>query len=243
MSADRRPVVGVVGHAYVVPRPFGDLAVAGTTQAYVEAVAAVGCRPVILPSVTAVELMDLVDAVVLTGGGDVDPRLYGGDPALATDVDRARDDHEIALVEAATRAGVPLLGVCRGMQVLAVAHGGRLGPVAGHSLPPDGHDVVTAQGSLVRDLLGPRTRTSALHHQAVADPGPHWRPSARADDGTVEALEWSAGDWPVLGVQWHPELAWSAELDDATGPALFGWLHDVASIRAGGPRRRTLVRS
>jgi len=243
VSVDRRPVVGVVGHGYVVPRPFGELAVAGTTQAYVDAVSALGCRPLILPSRSAVELVDLVDALVLTGGGDIDPGLYGGDPALATEVDRGRDDHEIALVEAAAGAGVPLLGVCRGMQVLVVEYGGLLAPVAGHTRPQDGHDVVAADGSLVHDLLGPRSRTSALHHHAVVDPGRHWRPSAWADDGTVEAVEWPAADWPVLGIQWHPELAWSGDLDDRTGPSVFGWLRDAAAIRARRGAPRTLVRS
>lgn len=243
MNVDSRPIVGIVGHGYVVTRPFGELSVAGTTQAYVDAVAAVGCRPVVLPSASAADLVDVVDGLVLTGGGDVDPKLYGGDPAAAVDVDRERDDHELALVEAAARAGVPVLGVCRGLQLLVVAFGGSLTGVTEHVRPHEGHDVRTATGSLLHGLIGSRSRTSALHHQAVADPGPRWRPTAWTDDGTVEAVEWAAGDWPVVAVQWHPELAWTAELDDPTGPALFGWLRDVASIRAGGPARTTLVRS
>jgi putative glutamine amidotransferase len=243
---DTRPVVGVVGHEYVVRKHFGDLPVTGTPRWYADALAAVGARPVLLPGGGAPDLLDVLDALVLTGGGDVDPVLSGGDPATASEVDRERDDHEIALVRAAARAGVPLLGVCRGLQVLAVAFGGTLVGGLDHARPHDGHEVATAPDSVVRDLVGPRARTSALHRQAVADPGSAWRPTAWAGDGVVEAIEWIGGDWAALGVQWHPELAWHADLEDATGPAIFGWLADAARARSmsgGGSGPRTLVRS
>jgi putative glutamine amidotransferase len=173
----------------------------------------------------------MVDALVLTGGGDLDPLLSGADPTVASDVDRARDDEEIALVRAAATTGMPLLGVCRGLQVLAAAFGATLTGGVDHIRPHDGHDVTTAPGSVLNELVGPRVRTSALHHQAVVDPGTRWRPTAWADDGTIEAVEWADGSWPALGVQWHPELAWSEDLDDPTGPALFGWLCDVTQQR------------
>ena len=222
----RGPVVGVVGHRYVVRRPYADLRVTGAQQAYTDRVAAAGGRPVVLPAGRAVELLDLVDALVLTGGGDLDPALSGTDPGDADEVDRDRDRDEVALVEEARRRRVPLLGVCRGLQVLVVATGGSL--VAGlgdtHRLPGVGHRVRTEPGSLVAGLLGAESRTSSLHHHAVGDPGPSLRVTGRADDGVPEAVEWAGqDDWPVLGVQWHPELA-----DDATGTALFGWLVDAA---------------
>ena len=225
------PVVGIVGNAHVVPKHFGDLPVAGTPSWYVDALVAVGARPVVLPSGRAADLLDLVDAVVLTGGGDVDPALHGGNPELAVDVDPGRDDAEIALVLAAERIGLPLLGVCRGLQVLAVAFDGRLVGGLDHVHPFTGHPVTTAPGSLVRTLIGERVVTSALHHQAVSEPGSRWRPTAWAEDGAVEALEWATGDWPVLAVQWHPELAWHAELDDPTGEAIFGWVSEAARER------------
>ena len=232
---NRAPVVGVVAHEYAVPRPFGMLPAMGSPSWYVDGLVAAGARAVMLPGAEAARLLDVVDALVLTGGGDIDPRLSGGEPADATDVDRDRDDVEIALVRAAAAAGVPLLGVCRGMQVLAVAFGAALATGVHHLRPQEGHDVRTRAGSVVHELLGPRVRTSALHHQAVADPGPRWRPTAWADDGVIEAIEWGSGGWPVLGVQWHPELAWCADLDDATGPSLFGWVRDAA--RADAERR------
>jgi putative glutamine amidotransferase len=229
------PVVGIVGHGYVVPKFWGDLSVTGAPDKYVERVAAAGARPVLLPGRTAVGLLDVVDALVLTGGGDVDPARYGGAPDTGVDVDPARDDAEIALVHAAARAGVPLLGVCRGLQILVVAFGGTLTGDLGmsHVLPEVGHPVSTRAGSLARRVLGERPHVNSLHHQAVAEPGPCWRPTAWADDGVVEAAEWTGPSaWPVLGVQWHPEL------DGAAGTVLFEWL-----AREAGLGRRTLVRS
>ncbi len=229
MAAAPGPVVGVVAHHYAVPRPFGALDVAGTPRGFVDALTALGARPVLLPGERAGDLLDLVDALVLTGGGDVEPGRYGG-TGPADDVDPARDAAELGLVLRAAAARTPLLGVCRGLQVLAVAFGGTLAGGLAHHRDLGGHGVSTSPGSLVHRLVGPRAHTSALHLQAVEDPGRCWTPTAWADDGTVEALEWAAGDWPVLGVQWHPELAWvdDPRMDDRTGPAVLGWLVEAA---------------
>lgn len=215
------PVVGIVGHGYVVPKYFGDLAVVGTPVSYVQQLSRAGARPVLLPGATAYDVLDVVDALVLTGGGDLDPQLYGGSAAPAVDVDPTRDEHELALVRAAATARIPLLAVCRGLQVVTVAFGGTLTTdlAMSHVLPEVGHPVTTRPGSLLQSLLGDRPTISSLHHQAVAEPGPSWRATAWADDGVIEAAEWAGdGDWPVLGVQWHPEL------EGATGATLFGWL-------------------
>jgi len=219
----RRPVVGVVGHGHVVPRKFGDLPVTGTPPAYLDSILAAGGRPLILPPRSALELLDVVDALVLTGGGDIDPGRYGGS-GPAEDVDPERDEAEIAIARTAVEANLPVLGICRGLQILAVAFGGTLTGGLAHRIPEGGHQVRTEPGSLIRQLLGPRVRTSALHHQAVLDPGPQWRATAWADDGTVEAIEPTIPGCRVLGVQWHPELHRHPVLGDDTGPALFGWL-------------------
>lgn len=229
----RGPVIGIVGHRYVVPRPFGELPVTGATPLYVEGVLSAGGRPVILPPRAALDLLDVVDALVLTGGGDVDPGRSGAS-GTAYDVDVERDADEIALVRAAAGLRLPVLGVCRGLQILAVALGGRLDGGLEHLRPHDGHVVRTAPGSLVRHLLGERVHTSALHRQGVADPGPCWRPTAWAEDGTVEAVEPVQADWPALGVQWHPELSWHEQMVDGTGPALFGWLVARARLVPSG---------
>jgi putative glutamine amidotransferase len=223
-----RPVVGIVGHGYVVPKRFVDLPVTGAPDAYVDRVAAAGGRPVVLPGTAAVDLLDVVDCLVLTGGGDVDPALYGGSSRVAIDVDRARDEDEIAVIRAAQRAGVPLLGVCRGLQLLVVAYGGTLTGDLGmsHVLPGVGHSVTTQPGSLTERVLGERPQVSSLHHQAVADTGPSWRATAWADDGVIEAAEWAGPEpWPAMAVQWHPEL------DGESGTALFEWLvHEAVPL-------------
>ena len=237
---NRRPVVGVVGHGHLVPRDFGDLPVIGTPPAYLSSIAAAGGRALVLPPDQAPELLDLVDALVLTGGGDVDPARYGG-AGPAEDVDPERDRDEIALVPAAQEAGLPVLGVCRGMQVLVVALGGTLQGGLDHRIPVDGHEVRTAPGTQIAELLGATVRTSALHRQAVLDPGPQWRATAWAHDGTVEAVEPARSGWPALGVQWHPELSVHpvhAVPHDPTGPTLFGWLVDQARRSCRSPRAR-----
>ncbi len=217
----RRPVIGLVGSTYVVPRFWGELPVTGTPTSYADAVLAAGGTPVVLDGRSATESLDFIDALILTGGGDVDPARYGGDPASGRDVDPARDEAEIDLVLAAAAAGLPLLGVCRGLQVMVVAFGGTLTPDLGmtHVLPGADHPIRTTPDSLLDRLLGPRPTVTSIHHQAVATHGPNWTVTAYADDGVPEAVEWTGSDnWPALGVQWHPEL------NDPTGPALFSWL-------------------
>ncbi len=134
-------------------------------------------------------------------------------------MDRQRDDAEVALARAAIDHGVPVLGICRGMQVLNVALGGRLHQdVSGHALtPPATHPVRTASGSLARRLVGARLDVNSLHHQAVADLGRGVRATAWSDDGMVEAIELPGR--AVLGVQWHPEMR-----PDEVQKALFEWL-------------------
>lgn len=223
MSAVRRPVIGIAGHHQLVPRPFGDLPVHGAAAAYAAAVAACGGRPVVVPPGAGPGLLDVLDGVVLTGGDDVG-------------TDSARDADETALVRVAVAARVPLLGACRGLQVMAVALGGDLHEAAGHCEPATGHSVTTRPGSVVHGLVGAAATTTALHRQAVADPGPSWRATAWAMDGTVEAIEPTDPAIPALGVQWHPELFWNDAPHDPTGPVVFAWLARLA--QNGSTRRR-----
>jgi putative glutamine amidotransferase len=221
VSADDRPIVGIAGAGYAVPRFWGIERVHGMRTTYVDAVSAAGGRPVILPPGHAVDLLDAIDAVVLAGGDDIG-------------VDPDRDQAEVALVKGCCERGIPLLGVCRGLQLLTVADGGTLipdlGPHLPHVRPHIGHPVASAPGSLVAGLLGDRPGVSSVHHQAIDRLGPGWRATAVAEDGVVEAAEW-VGPWPALGVQWHPEM-------DQTGPALFGWLVDTARSAATVRRER-----
>lgn len=213
-----KPVIGIAGYHQLVPRPFGDLPTHGAPAAYAAAISACGGRPVVLPPRSGADLLDVIDAVVLTGGDDL-----GDDPA--------RDEDEIALCRAAVAARVPLLGVCRGLQVLAVAFGGTLRGGLDHLHPAAGHAVTTEPGSLARELVGAAATTSALHQQAVAEPGPRWVATAWAGDGVIEAIEPADPAVRALGVQWHPELHWSLFPHDPTGPAVFAWLVRVAANR------------
>ncbi len=228
-----KPVVGIVGADHVVLRFWGELPVTGSPTSYVDAVLEAGGLPVVVPGRASLDLLDVVDALVLTGGGDVDPSLYGGDPATATEVDPVRDRAELVLVREAADRGLPVLGVCRGLQLLAVAFGGRLTAAIGdrHVQPMSGHRVLLGPGSRLAALLGPSANVSSIHHQAIGETGPCWRATARTADGGVEACEWAGPEaWPVLAVQWHPER-------DDTGAALFGWLVDEAVSAARRTRR------
>src|SRR5680860_44129 len=185
------PVIGIAGASYVVARPFGDLAVHGIPRRYVDHVVGAGGRAVVRPPGIGHDVLDLLDGLVLAGGGDIDPALYGRVGVRAREVDRARDEAEIALVREAREARVPMLGVCRGAQVFAVADGGTLvpdlGPDRPHVLATTSHPIKTFPGSACARLLGLRSQVSSLHHQAIDRTGSGWRsttPAPRCSAGS-----------------------------------------------------------
>ncbi|MBD9731705.1 gamma-glutamyl-gamma-aminobutyrate hydrolase family protein [Streptomyces sp. H28] len=152
-----------------------------------------------------------VDGLVVAGGPDVEPVRYGAAPDPRTGPPaRARDAWELALIRAALDLRIPLLGICRGMQLLNVALGGTLVQhIDGHAGAPgvfSSHPVTPVPGTRYAGLVPEESSVPAFHHQAVARLGRGLIPSAHAADGTVEAVELPAPDW-VLGVQWHPEMA------------------------------------
>jgi putative glutamine amidotransferase len=206
--------VGICAVIRRVELPFGAVEAHVVFSAYVHAVADAGTVPVVLPCMDgtwAESLVCAVDGVVLTGGPDVA-------------ADQARDTAEIAMVHASLAMGRPVLGVCRGLQIVNVALGGSLVPhVEGHLGDSVRHVVDVLPSSGLAAAAGTAQMvTNSLHHQAAGEIGGRLRVTARAADGTVEALE-SDGPAPVLAVQWHPEL-------DA-GPASsapFAWLAERA---------------
>jgi len=155
------------------------------------------------------------DGLLLTGGGDVDPALYGGDPEQALLVNRLRDDFEIALIHEARRRGLPILGICRGCQILNVAHGGTLRNLRSHEDLKDqhfrlrGHAVRLEPGTIVSRVFGSDhlDRVLSFHGQAVDQSGESVRIATRSEDEVVEAIEVGEGqdDW-IVSVQWHPEM-------------------------------------
>jgi putative glutamine amidotransferase len=212
-----RPIVGIT--SYVEPASWGlwqGLPAALVPHSYVRAVTAAGGRAVLLPpDDTDTDVLGVLDALVFAGGADLGPGLYGAEPEPLTVTRPDRDAGEVPLLAAALAADLPLLGVCRGMQLLAVGYGGtlhqHLPDVVGHDRhrPAPGrygrHEVRFAAGSRIAAIMAGDSEVNSYHHQAVADPG-GLAVTAWAGDGVVEAVEDPAHAF-VLGVQWHPEEA------------------------------------
>jgi putative glutamine amidotransferase len=185
---------------------------------YAVAVEAAGGVPLLLPPVAlpaaAERVVSRIDALVVSGGADVDPGRYGAEPHERTaGWQPERDAWELALLTAAEEVGLPVLGICRGMQLMAVHAGGTLDQHTPDLVGQDTHspggdaygevEVRTEPGSRLAALIGERTTVSCHHHQSVAT-HPGFTPVARAADGTLEAMEGTGDRW-CLAVQWHPE--------------------------------------
>jgi putative glutamine amidotransferase len=185
------------------------------------AVIRAGGRPVLLaPTDTrprVATLLDRVSGLLLSGGDDLDPRLYGGDPDSANRSDRRRDEFELQLLEAAAVRDMPVLGICRGSQLLNVACGGSVRNLRGDEALAarhgpglrsfGGHDVqVRSASKLAAGLAAGVHRVNSFHGQAVARLGAELRVSATAQDGVIEGTEHTRRSF-FVGVQWHPEIA------------------------------------
>lgn len=209
---------------------------------YVDAIFRAGGLPVILPTLPpeeAEEMLSGLHGLLSTGGGDVDPWLYGEEPAPEVyDVDPPRDQWELALLQAVGDE-MPVLGVCRGVQLLNVRAGGsliqHLPDVTDepHRLRERDrepvHCVDVAPDSLLADILGQtRVGVNSIHHQAIAEVGKGLTAVAWASDGIVEAVERTDGA-PVMGVQWHPESL----IDLPPHGRLFLWLTRAAARHPG----------
>jgi putative glutamine amidotransferase len=212
-----RPVIGICARTAPVTLQGSDLVVALALQSHVAFLAEAGCTPLLLPLLPgAGDLVGRLDGLLVPGGPDLDPALYGEDAhpatrAMSPDADRV----ELALVRGALDAAVPVLAICRGMQLLNVLHGGtlhqHLSEVTGH----DGHRPRTPSFTLGRNPLkvlpGSRVagildedepETACHHHQAVDRLGEGLTATGWAEDGTVEAVE--VTDHPfAIGVQWE----------------------------------------
>lgn len=240
MSAARatRPLVGVTAHRREVEGSPGSVRSQITHDHDLIPLADAGVLPVLLPisdPESAGGLLARLDGLVLTGGGDVDPRRYGlGDHPTVYGVDPTRDASEIALVRAAQAAGLPVLAICRGAQIANVALGGTLIP----DLDERGHPGHTRRGqasfetfqpvriepsSLLAKAVGvERLMVNSIHHQAVDTLADGLIPTAwSVEDEVVEALQWAGDDWLLLGVQWHPEYLFA--VGDEHAARLYRW--------------------
>lgn len=207
-----RPVIGITGNYNEEERSFW------VRDYYVKSLRAVGANALVLPPTEEVgiiaEYLQVCNGLLFSGGGDIDPRHWGEMARLGLgNINPLRDAFELELARQALKANVPVLGICRGCQVLNVAAGGSLWQdIKSHLLhdqnaPRDYpiHAIVVEKGSLLQRVLGSgEIRVNSFHHQAVKKPGPGFKVCAWAPDGVAEAVESTEHNW-VLGVQWHPE--------------------------------------
>jgi putative glutamine amidotransferase len=210
-----RPIIGISAHQALVGDGEVETIHEVVSVAYVKAVRKAGGVPLLLPVVDpddAAGLLDRVDGLLMTGGGDVDPANYGAssvDPRT-NGVDPSRDARDIALCRTAVERDIPTLAICRGSQVLNVTFGGTLHQHVDKHFEISRynelvHDVEVDASSMLATWLGSTALgVNTLHHQATATVGPDARIVARADDGTIEAIE--AIGARAVGVQWHPEM-------------------------------------
>ena len=231
VSSARKPVPACTVAVTASIRPEGDTRRVRLTAAYVTALENAGLVPLIVPPLSneraAAAVLDSVAGLVLTGGEDVDPARYGEERhEKVRSVNAARDATEAALVEEAKARGMPVLAICRGIQILNVALGGTLVQDIASQCKTDishdeegprdsrSHEIAVDPGSLIATAIGTEHLTvNSFHHQSVKRVAEGMRVTARSPDGIVEGLESTDKEWWVMAVQWHPE-----EMTDSAEP-------------------------
>lgn len=227
-----RPVIAISGN-------YGDKG-CELADGYYRSVEAAGGIPLVIPPLTdhhaLLGLLDRVDGILLSGGADINPLCVDEEPLPTLHgINARRDAYELLLVQLAADRNIPLLGICRGIQVIAAALGGRVCQDLGAEHPEwkllkhsqdapryvSTHLVKGESDSVVGALLGTRFAVNSFHHQAVDQTGEKFRVTAQSSDGVIEAIE-SADCKPIVGVQWHPEC-YILEGDQCMLP-LFRWL-------------------
>lgn len=215
------PIIGLTAWRSV--NRYGNPAIS-VSESYVRSVIDAGGIPVVIPLGLShqdfKEIAARLDGFLFTGGGDIHPRFYHAEQnPLISDINEQRDQEEVQIFEEAVKEGKPFLGICRGIQLINVAAGGSLYADIGTQLPGAlrhdchkghsrdylAHTVAVADNSRLVKILGDtEIKVNSLHHQAVKDLAPVFKPVAYSTDGLVEAIEMQ--DYPFgLGVQWHPE--------------------------------------
>ena len=252
------PIIGITG----VARTVDGVERTGVNSAYVASLLRAGGMPFILSPLIPLEMVaeaaGRLDGVLLTGGEDVAPEAYGATRHAALGVvDPRRDALELGLIRAAHTRGLPILGICRGIQILNIALGGTLwqdlpserptslphGQIAGRTART--HPVsVTAGSRLAAAVGGGRLEVNSFHHQAIRDLAPSLVATATALDGIVEGVETTVGGW-LLAVQWHPEefFAEPSAPDHGLFKALVEASREGPGVNAASRRERAAARS
>lgn len=245
-----RPLIGITGN-------FGERG-SELAEGYYASVEAAGGVPLVIPPGLTPEalcsLLDRLDGVLLSGGADVNPLFVGEEPIPQLGgINPRRDAMELLLVRLAYDRQIPLFGICRGIQVLAMALGGNIHQDLGACLPDvklikhsqnlergvASHKVEAEEGSLMHRLLGKEIFVNSFHHQAVNEPGPRLRVTARSADGVVEAVE-STEKKSIYGVQWHPECFLPAG-NECMMPLFRHFVGEAASFRAAREAHRAIL--
>lgn len=242
----KRPVIGIGTDILTSDDGARERAFSYTT--YVEAVTRAGGIPLLIPPVgdAAAEVLQRVDGVVLTGGADCDPAIYGEEPhPSVVRMDERRQSSDLAIARAAAASGLPILGICLGMQMVCVARGGTLiqdlpsvdPALARHKAngpEPSRHPVEVRGGTRLAAILGAGAHeVNSTHHQAIRSPGDGLSVTATAPDGVIEAIEESS-DRFQMGVQWHPEQMGGEKAGDAIFEALVEAARSWRLRREGG---------
>jgi putative glutamine amidotransferase len=212
-----RPLIGITTYAQEASWGVWRLPAALIPLDYVDAIERAGGRPILVPPSEAAveETLDALDGIVFSGGADLDPALYGAEPHAETDTPQARRDlGEIALLRSALERDMPVLAVCRGVQLLNVARGGDLVQHLPETLGNDDHKptpgtftehpIEVKEGTRLGSMIGPCSDVTSHHHQGLGRVGEGLVEAAWASDGTLEGVEDPSQRFTV-GVQWHPE--------------------------------------
>ncbi|MFA7620663.1 MAG: gamma-glutamyl-gamma-aminobutyrate hydrolase family protein [Aminobacteriaceae bacterium] len=244
----RHPLIGIVGNLYIEREwAFSGLERNYTNNDYVAAVERAGGTPLVLPVVKGQDIAEeqarCVNGLLVPGGYDIDPLLYGEEPARALEyVYRDTDIFQLRAIKTALDLGMPILGICKGMQLLNVACGGTLHQHLGDN--PDffvqhsqvrkrhypSHTVVTAGESAIAGLFGGSFPVNSFHHQALKALGRGLTVTSRAMDGVVESVEMEGVPF-VVGVQWHPEMMLTG-CDDML-PLFLRFVEEAGKFAAG----------
>ena len=237
-----RPVIGITGNMDAQ----GGCSLA---EGYFRSVEQAGGIPMIIPAtenrVLLTTLLDRIDGLIHSSGADINPLCRGEHPQEELgEISPVRDYSELLLARLAYDRNIPILGICRGIQVLAVALGGKVfqdiksapladTPLIKHSQKaPRGlstHFITTEERSTLRSLLGEKLAVNSFHHQAVSEAGPHLHVTARSADGIIEAVE--SNEWkPIIGVQWHPECYANAS-DRCMAPLFRHFVNNAENFR------------
>jgi putative glutamine amidotransferase len=213
-----KPIIGLTSQfEYSVSRKFNKL-----NYTYIDAVVKGGGVPIIIPILKNLDdldkYLDSVDGIIFTGGEDISPLLFGEDPTKEVDtICYDRDKIELELFKRAYSRGMPILGICRGLQLINVALGGTLyqdinsqlpnslGHISTYNIEGGYHSIDIINDTILYDILGKeKINVNSQHHQSVKELGKNLRVNALSSDGVIEGIETTTGNF-VLGVQFHPE--------------------------------------